>query len=134
MDLNSMAHELLDELQGREKLKGAMMQAGYTENDYKTFNTLNCHFMALLKAGGAAAGVAEHTDHLASAEYMKANAVYTKKVVRFMFEVFERTGIDPNEFGYKGSCEELVSYMDEAIASADKIIAKHELAANLSVH
>lgn len=131
--MTSMLMELLgSKIEARAKrseLKARMLAAGYSEDDVKTFNTLEHGFIDAVKGMQAAVAIAENTDHLPSAEYSKAAATYLKGAVTYMYGVWEATHTNPQDFNYQRDNSEFIGKLDGAITNAQKIIDKHAFAA-----
>lgn len=126
--LDALMEAKIKERVEKQKFKANMLAHGYSEADYKTFNTLRSHLTALVECGGCSAAIAVNTDHLASAVYAVATATYLDKVARFMYGVLDSCGLNPNDYDMQKDPTEFYQVLAEKKAEAQMVIDKHEFA------
>ena len=114
-----------------KKLKTAMLAAGYTDAEYKTFGTLYEGIPAFTDAGATATALAEHTDHVPSAECALALAKYMRGASIYLHNVLTKSGIDPKEWGVRHP-DEFSTGLDQVEAIANRAIAKARTAQELA--
>lgn len=131
LELMDMLAERLKKSETRQKLKAAMLAAGFTVDDFRTFNTLRSHLDAFIEVGGCVSAIACSTDHLPSARYAIATVDYLTKAALFMYGVLDKAQISPKEFGLTADPAEFYAAINEKKVEAQAVIDKHALAASL---
>jgi hypothetical protein len=130
--LDALMEAKMKEREAKDKFKACMQSHGYSEADYRTFNTLKTHLSALVECGGCAAAIAVNTDHLPSAVYAVATASYLVKAAQFMYSVLDTCGLDPHDFELQKDPTEFYRVLAEKKAEAQSVIDKHAFAASIA--
>ena len=128
--------ERLSKRSSRQKFKQAVLAHGYTNDDYKMFNTLEDSLKSFIESMGCTCAIATHAEHLPSAKATLALCDYLRGAVRFMYGVLTKTGFDPHEFSLVQEPELFYTELDKAEEQMHAVIHKVEAAEALvrSVH
>ena len=126
--LDAMVAGKRQERAKKDEFKEQALRIGYTENDYKMFCTLLANLDDIINAGGCAAAIATNTDHLPSATFAVAVAVYADGAAHYMYDMLNRCGTDPSGFGLRDNPSEFYAELTKQKAEVQKIIDKHKFA------
>lgn len=108
-----------------------MLVAGFDKNDYEMFKAIFGWLPDISSTAGFLSIMCKQFDHLQSAHLVKQLVPYMIQAAEYLHTRIDRAGLDTEFFSIQ-SMSHTHHVLGKLINEADTVIAKHELAKNLT--